>query len=136
MSTGYFEMPLWIIVTIVSLLLALIGYIWHTNDKRIDDVNNELKKINEKEIAALEKGKPLTMEEHGRICSGVVDAMASNIGKLFDEKLTLRDKWLEAKLDALKEQINFMNRQSNVGLKGPRGVPGRKGLRGPTGKSK
>ena len=44
LPSGYIELPLWFIVAIFSSLLALIGYIWHRMDKRVDAHGESIKK--------------------------------------------------------------------------------------------
>jgi ribosomal protein L17 len=151
MQPGYFSIPLWLLVLVISTLLGIIGYFWHRIDKWKDEVTKDMKtseasnllqdqkidtstsKITElerKSEMVLERGKPLTVEDHGKLCTGVSSALVDHISKIFDDKFAIRDKWLEDKFAALSDKIDYLNMRGFS-----RGDKGQTGRRGATGKS-
>jgi hypothetical protein len=121
--SGYIQLPLWFVIAMFGALLAIIGYVWHRMDKRVDshgadiatlkisvkensnDITFNTGRLNKKEQegeesmkSELAKGGYLTQKEHSEMCHDV----CNNIAKMLNERFTLFEKNLELQLDNIK----------------------------------
>jgi hypothetical protein len=107
LPTGYFQLPLWIIIAGWSLIIALIGYIWHSQSKRIEKLeHNEeeglkagindpawkkqderISDLEKEELRALRKQSDdpiLTFQKHMILCNSITASFKEYVGQRMD----------------------------------------------------
>jgi hypothetical protein len=89
--SGYFQLPIWLIVLLWSSITGFVVYIWRSLEGRVKA--NELYRQKK-----LEEGRALTIEQHNTICNDHWQLMKKEIKELLDNQTKYLEILIENKL--------------------------------------
>ncbi len=98
--SGYIQLPLWLLVILITVLTAFISYVWARLEGRIKFIEEErddlLKKRTENPV--------LTMTVHERVCEGVISGITKRLEDCISNVTTL----LTQRVDHLEADIGLL----------------------------
>ena len=101
--SGYFQLPIWTLVTILSLLVSFISYIWHKMDKAVEKNISSIEKV--KDTAQLAGEASAKSEKQIQIDTGRLDKLESAWEDSVREELSKGGYVTMEKMSEIRQQI-------------------------------
>lgn len=100
--SGYFQLPIWVLVAITGIILSLIGYIWHRMEKQVDDVRTDLE---DHKAKVTERDEKLAVLQTQMDTIGTQTIKRDETQKLINEKFTKSDQQISVNTNRLDRLI-------------------------------